>query len=130
MNYGAWYIAQVLDALTSNPEVWAKTALFVTYDENDGYFDHIVPPYVPKDANQGKSTVDTTLDYFPGNASYAAGHYGLGQRVPMIVVSPWSTGGFVNSEVFDHTSIIRFMERRFGVRTSTSRRGAAPSTTT
>lgn len=116
VNYGAWYIAQVIDALTSNPEVWAKTALFVTYDENDGYFDHIVPPYVPKDADQGKSTVDTSLDYFPGNASYAAGHYGLGQRVPMIVVSPWSTGGFVDSEVFDHTSIIRFMERRFGVR--------------
>ncbi|MGV2915572.1 phosphocholine-specific phospholipase C [Streptomyces alfalfae] len=115
VNYGAWYIAQVLDALTADPEVWARTALFVTYDENDGYFDHIVPPYAPKDAGQGKSTVDTTLDYFPGNASYAAGHYGLGQRVPMIVVSPWSTGGFVNSEVFDHTSIIRFMERRFGV---------------
>ncbi|MFD0549203.1 phosphocholine-specific phospholipase C [Streptomyces rectiviolaceus] len=116
VNYGAWYIAQVLDALTSNPAVWAKTALFITYDENDGYFDHIVPPYVPKDANQGKSTVDTALDYFPGNAQYAAGHYGLGQRVPMVVVSPWSTGGYVNSEVFDHTSIIRFMETRFGVK--------------
>ncbi|MGW2231960.1 phosphocholine-specific phospholipase C [Streptomyces formicae] len=116
VNYGAWYISQVLDALTSNPEVWAKTALFITYDENDGYFDHVVPPYVPKDANQGKSTVDTTLDYFPGSAGYAAGHYGLGQRVPMVVVSPWSTGGYVNSEVFDHTSIIRFMENRFGVK--------------
>lgn len=115
VNYGAWYIAQILDALTSNPEVWGKTALFLTYDENDGYFDHVVPPYTPKDANQGLSTVDTKLDYFPGNASYAAGHYGLGQRVPMLVISPWSTGGFVNSEVFDHTSIIRFMEKRFGV---------------
>ncbi|MFD8544089.1 phosphocholine-specific phospholipase C [Streptomyces sp. NPDC059649] len=115
VNYGAWYISQVLDALTSNPEVWSKTALFITYDENDGYFDHVVPPYVPSSASQGLSTVDTALDYFPGNASYSAGHYGLGQRVPMLVVSPWSTGGFVNSEVFDHTSIIRFMERRFGV---------------
>ncbi|MFE0137203.1 phosphocholine-specific phospholipase C [Streptomyces sp. NPDC059037] len=115
VNYGAWYIAQVLDALTSNPEVWAKTALFITYDENDGYFDHIVPPYVPSSASQGLSTVDTALDYFPGNASYAAGHYGLGQRVPMIVVSPWSTGGFVNSQVLDHTSILQFMEKRFGV---------------
>ena len=45
-NYGAWYISQVLDALTSNPEVWSRTALFVTYDENDGYFDH-VPPALP-----------------------------------------------------------------------------------
>ncbi|MFE0102022.1 phosphocholine-specific phospholipase C [Streptomyces sp. NPDC059009] len=116
VNYGAWYISQVLDALTSNPEVWAKTALFITYDENDGYFDHVVPPYVPKDASQGKSAVDTKLDYFPGDADYDEGVYGLGQRVPMIVVSPWSTGGFVNSEVFDHTSIIQFMEKRFGVK--------------
>ncbi|KIF77438.1 phospholipase C [Streptomyces sp. 150FB] len=114
-NYGAWYVSQVLDALTSNPEVWSKTALFITYDENDGYFDHVVPPFPPASAAQGLSTVDTTLDHFPGDSSHAAGPYGLGQRVPMLVVSPWSTGGFVCSEVFDHTSVIRFMERRFGV---------------
>ncbi|MFD5393617.1 phosphocholine-specific phospholipase C [Streptomyces sp. NPDC127097] len=114
-NYGAWYVSQVLDALTSNPEVWSKTALFITYDENDGYFDHVLPPFPPASADQGLSTVDTTLDSFGGNAKYSAGPYGLGQRVPMLVVSPWSTGGFVCSEVFDHTSIIRFMERRFGV---------------
>ncbi|MCX2179695.1 phospholipase C, phosphocholine-specific [Streptomyces sp. SKN60] len=115
-NYGAWYIAQVLDALTSNPDVWARTALFITYDENDGFFDHVVPPYVPASASQGLSTVSTTLDYFPGKTGYTAGPYGLGPRVPMIVVSPWSTGGFTCSETFDHTSIIRFMETRFGVR--------------
>ncbi|MFG2872519.1 phosphocholine-specific phospholipase C [Streptomyces sp. NPDC048338] len=114
-NYGAWYIAQVLDALTSDPEVWSRTALFITYDENDGYFDHVVPPYPPASAAQGLSTVDTSLDHFPGDARYAAGPYGLGQRVPMLVVSPWSRGGYVCSEVFDHTSVIRFMERRFGV---------------
>ncbi|MFI1968573.1 phospholipase C, phosphocholine-specific [Streptomyces cinnamoneus] len=115
-NYGAWYISQVLDALTSHPEVWSKTALFITYDENDGYFDHVVPPFPPASADQGLSTVDTALDHFAGNGRYGAGPYGLGQRVPMIVVSPWSTGGYVCSEVFDHTSVIRFMERRFGVR--------------
>ncbi|KUJ70462.1 phospholipase C, phosphocholine-specific [Streptomyces albus subsp. albus] len=114
-NYGAWYVSQVLDALTANPEVWSKTALFITYDENDGYFDHVVPPFPPASPAQGASTVDTTLDHFPGSARYAAGPYGLGQRVPMLVVSPWSTGGYVCSEVFDHTSIIRFLERRFGV---------------
>ncbi|MFF3753301.1 phosphocholine-specific phospholipase C [Streptomyces sp. NPDC002018] len=114
-NYGAWYISQVLDALTSNPEVWSRTALFITYDENDGYFDHVVPPCPPASAAQGASTVDTALDHFPGSGRYAAGPYGLGQRVPMLVVSPWSTGGYVCSEVFDHTSILRFMERRFGV---------------
>ncbi|NBE55654.1 phosphocholine-specific phospholipase C, partial [Streptomyces boluensis] len=114
-NYGAWYISQVLDALTSNPEVWAKTALFITYDENDGYFDHVVPPYPPADADQGRSTVDTSLDSYGGSISYGAGPYGLGQRVPMLVVSPWSTGGYVCSETLDHTSILRFMESRFGV---------------
>ncbi|MFH8786601.1 phosphocholine-specific phospholipase C [Streptomyces roseoverticillatus] len=115
VNYGAWYIAQVLDALTSNPEVWSRTALFITYDENDGYFDHVLPPFPPADAGRGLSTADASLDVFGGNARYGAGPYGLGQRVPMLVVSPWSTGGFVCSEVFDHTSVIRFMERRFGV---------------
>ncbi|MFF8376156.1 phosphocholine-specific phospholipase C [Streptomyces sp. NPDC015661] len=115
-NYGAWYIAQVLDALTSNPDVWARTALFITYDENDGFFDHVVPPYAPGSAAQGLSTASTTLDYFPGKTGYVAGPYGLGPRVPMIVVSPWSKGGYTCSETFDHTSVIRFMEARFGVR--------------
>ncbi|MER7763554.1 phospholipase C, phosphocholine-specific [Streptomyces sp. NPDC097619] len=115
-NYGAWYIAQVLDALTSNPEVWSRTALFITYDENDGFFDHVVPPYAPASAAQGLSTTATALDVFPGKTGYVAGPYGLGPRVPMLVVSPWSTGGFTCSETFDHTSVIRFMESRFGVR--------------
>ncbi|QKV73387.1 phosphocholine-specific phospholipase C [Amycolatopsis sp. Hca4] len=111
VNYGAWYIAQVLDALTANPDVWSKTALLITYDENDGFFDHVLPPY----ATAGQSTVDTAGEIFAGSASHPAGPYGLGQRVPMIVVSPWSKGGYVCSETFDHTSIIRFIERRFGV---------------
>ncbi|MFD7993866.1 phosphocholine-specific phospholipase C [Streptomyces mexicanus] len=114
-NYGAWYIAQVLDALTSVPEVWAKTALFITYDENDGFFDHVVPPFPPASAAQGRSTVDAAPDVFEGSSTNVAGPYGLGQRVPMLVVSPWSKGGYVCSETFDHTSVIRFMERRFGV---------------
>jgi phospholipase C len=114
-NYGAWYISQVLDALTSDPEVWSRTALFITYDENDGFFDHVVPPFPPQSADQGKSTVDVGPDLYQGDARRPAGPYGLGQRVPMIVVSPWSKGGYVCSETLDHTSIIRFMERRFGV---------------
>ncbi|MFE0255546.1 phosphocholine-specific phospholipase C [Streptomyces sp. NPDC059010] len=115
-NYGAWYIAQVLDALTSNPEVWSKTALFITFDENDGFFDHVVPPLPPKDASQGKSTVDVSLDLYKGDSKRPAGAYGLGPRVPMLVVSPWSKGGYVCSETLDHTSILRFMEARFGVK--------------
>jgi phospholipase C len=113
-NYGAWYVSQMLDALTSKPEVWSKTAFFLMYDENDGFFDHMVPPTPPQSRAQGLSTVDTANEIFPGNAHYAAGPYGLGLRVPMVVISPWSKGGWVNSEVFDHTSLIQFIERRFG----------------
>jgi phospholipase C len=132
---GADYTARVLDALTSNPEVWSKTVLFVNFDENDGFFDHLPPPAVPSytkwnaDPGQaelaGASTVDTTGEYHEYLASYnnnaeEAGllhrAYGLGPRVPMYVVSPWTKGGWVNSQTFDHTSVIRFIETRFGVR--------------
>ncbi|MFB9835570.1 phosphocholine-specific phospholipase C, partial [Actinoallomurus acaciae] len=115
-NYGAWYVSRILDTLTADPDVWSRTALFICYDENDGFFDHVVPPYAPGD--RARSTVDLTGELYrpPAGDGNAAGPYGLGQRVPMFVVSPWSTGGWVDSEVFDHTSIIRFMERRFGVR--------------
>ncbi len=112
-NYGAWYVSQILDALTSNPDVWGKTAFFLMYDENDGFFDHMVPPTPPESRAQGLSTVDTTNEIFQGNSKYAMGPYGLGVRVPMIVISPWSKGGWVDSELFDHTSLIRFIERRF-----------------
>jgi phospholipase C len=112
-NFGAWYVSQILDALTANPEVWSKTALFLMFDENDGLFDHMIPPTPPETRAQGLSNVDITNEIFPGSAKYAAGPYGLGVRVPMIVISPWSKGGWVNSEVFDHTSLIRFLEQRF-----------------
>ena len=119
-NYGAWYVSQMLDALTANPEVWSKTVFFYMFDENDGFFDHIVPPTPPMTRTQGISTVGTTNELFMGTASYPAssytpGPYGIGVRVPMMVVSPWSKGGYVNSQVFDHTSLIRFLETRFGV---------------
>jgi phospholipase C len=115
-NYGAWYVSQILDALTANPEVWSRTVFFLMFDENDGFFDHMVPPMPPATRAQGLSTVATTNEIYPGNKKYPSGPYGLGVRVPMIVISPWSKGGWVNSEVFDHTSLIRFVEQRFGVR--------------
>jgi phospholipase C len=119
-NYGAWYVSQMLDALTANPEVWSKTVFFYMFDENDGFFDHIVPPTPPRSRAEGISTVGTTNELFAGSPTFPAhdftpGPYGLGVRVPMIVISPWSKGGFVNSQVFDHTSLIRFVEQRFGV---------------
>ncbi len=113
-NYGAWYVDQVLQALTSNPEVWSKTVLLLTYDENDGLFDHMPPPYASSTSATGLSTVATTNEFFAGSGDNQPGPYGLGPRVPMIAISPWSKGGYVCSEVFDHTSIIRFIQQRFG----------------
>jgi phospholipase C len=119
--YGAWYTAGVLDALTSDPEVWSKTALLITFDENDGFFDHVVGPYPNVGALAGHSTVPLDNELFhgtagtPGGTNGVVGPYGLGVRVPLLVVSPWSRGGWVDSETFDHTSLIRFIEARFGV---------------
>jgi phospholipase C len=119
-NFGAWYVSQMLDALTANPDVWSKTVFFYMFDENDGFFDHMVPATPPQSRMEGISTVGAANELFTGSPSYPAsvytpGPYGLGVRVPMLVISPWSKGGWVDSEVFDHTSLIRFIERRFGV---------------
>jgi phospholipase C len=113
-NYGAYYVSEILNALTANPEVWSKTVFIIMYDENDGFFDHVVPPTPPQTAAQGLSNVSIVNEIFPGSAEYPSGPYGLGARVPMLVVSPWSKGGWVDSEVFDHTSLIRFVQKRFG----------------
>ncbi|NPD67430.1 phospholipase C, phosphocholine-specific [Lichenicola cladoniae] len=113
-NYGAWYVSQMLDILTANPDVWSKTVFLITYDENDGFFDHMVPPTPPQTKAHGQSTVSIVNEIYAGGTDAMAGPYGLGARVPMIVVSPWSKGGWVNSQLFDHTSIIRFIEQRFG----------------
>ena len=121
LNYGAWYISQVLSILVSNPELFSKTALIIDYDEADGSFDHIVPPTPPPTPAQGASTVGIENEIIPTPATanvepsgFQGGPIGLGTRVPLLVISPWSKGGYVVSQVFDHTSVIRFIEKRFG----------------
>ncbi|UEP51255.1 phospholipase C, phosphocholine-specific [Burkholderia ambifaria] len=125
---GAWYVQAVLDALTANPDVWSKTVLLINYDENDGFFDHMPSPAVPSRNADGSLAGGHTLaaadvaveyhDFAPATSSQPAADgrpYGPGPRVPMWVVSPWSRGGWVNSQVFDHTSTLLFLEKRFGV---------------
>jgi phospholipase C len=107
--YGASMIARLLEALASRPEVWSKTVFLLCYDENDGFFDHVPPPLPAVNEAMGQSTVDTIGE------SYQGIPVGMGPRVPMLVISPWSRGGKVNSQVFDHTSVIRLLEQRFGV---------------
>ncbi|MCD0502874.1 phosphocholine-specific phospholipase C [Bordetella petrii] len=127
---GAWFLQEVLDALTAVPEVWSKTVVLVNFDENDGYFDHVPSPSAPSrqldGTLAGKSTLsdaDMLHEYFDqpapdGSSSQPAADgrvYGPGPRVPLLVISPWSRGGWVNSQVFDHTSVLQFLEARFGV---------------
>lgn len=116
---GADYTAQVMDALTANPQVWAKTVFLINFDENDGYFDHVPPPAPPSLDASGQPlgfAEGAEAEYHQGDDPFKGRPYGLGPRVPMYVVSPWSRGGYVASEVFDHTSVIRFLETRFGVK--------------
>ena len=71
-DFGSWYVSQVIDILASNPDVWSKMALFITYDEEGGFFDHLVPPTPPQSRAQGRSTVETTNEIFPGDADHAS----------------------------------------------------------
>ncbi|MFC5742003.1 phosphocholine-specific phospholipase C [Dyella tabacisoli] len=101
--------ARLLTALAASPQVWANTVFILNYDENGGFFDHM-PPLVPPPSNSyGLSTVSVAGEVTGGKP------IGLGFRVPMTIISPWTQGGWVCSEVFDHTSVIRFLETRFGV---------------
>lgn len=122
--YGAWYLSEILDILTQNPEVWKKTIFIITYDENDGYYDH-VPPFSISDnkvPGTGKCApeIDTEIEHvrlanelaqgIPQNQAREA-PVGLGFRVPMIIASPWSRGGKVCSQLFEHTSTLQFLEK-------------------
>jgi phospholipase C len=102
---------QLLRTLVGNERIWAKTVLFVTWDENGAFFDHVAP-HTPPPGTKGEYVAVRPL---PADAQGIAGPIGLGFRVPMLIVSPFTRGGLVCSERFDHTSLMRFLERRFGV---------------
>ena len=107
---GADFVASKIEAIAANPDVWAKTAVILAYDENDGLFDHVAPP-TPPPGTPGEFVTWTSPGGTPGNGLPV----GAGFRVPAVVVSPWTAGGWVCSEPFDHTSALRFLERVTGV---------------
>jgi phospholipase C len=97
---GAAFVASKLNAIAANPDVWANTAFILNYDENDGLFDHVAPP-VPPPGTPGEFVKGLPI--------------GGGFRVPCIIVSPWTAGGWVCSQPFDHTSVLQFLEKLTGV---------------
>ncbi|RXF67870.1 phosphocholine-specific phospholipase C [Arcticibacter tournemirensis] len=121
--YGAWYVSEALDILTKNPDIWKKTIFILTYDENDGYFDH-VPPFTPPHSARPETGavskgIDTRAEWVTMDQEKARtdnvgsrreSPIGLGYRVPLVIASPWTKGGWVNSEVFDLTSSLQFLE--------------------
>jgi len=115
--YGTWYVSEAIDILTKDPEVWKKTIFILTYDENDGYFDHMPPYVVPKPNAADTGKVSTKIDVSADYENKKDSPIGLGYRVPMLVASPWSKGGYVNSQVFDHTSCLMFLEHFLGKKT-------------
>jgi phospholipase C len=131
--FGAWYVSEVMDILTQNPEQWKKTIFILAYDENDGYFDH-VPPFVAphptkKSTGLASSGIDLAVEYvtleeeaarmgFPEKYERESS-IGLGYRVPLVIASPWTRGGWVNSQVFDHSSCLMFLEKFLSQKKST-----------
>jgi phospholipase C len=112
---GEAYVQGVLNALWDNPELWAKTVVLINYDENDGFFDHVQPPVPPSGtAAEFLPAIQPITDGVPPAAGPPT-PIGLGPRVPMTVISPWSHGGWVDSQVYDHTSVLRFLQAWTGV---------------
>jgi phospholipase C len=111
---GAIGIVNLLRILTSNPQVWEKTAVIISYDENGGFFDHVTPP-TPPPGTPGEYIPDSVNINSVTGSGGVRGPVGLGYRVPCFVISPYSRGGLVAHETFDHTSQLRLIGKRFNV---------------
>jgi phospholipase C len=112
--FGENILSLIVTALTANSSLWADTALFVTFDENGGFFDHVPPATAPTGTPGEYVTAPAVPDPTVVGNPPITGPIGLGFRVPMLIVSPFGRGGFVSSDLFDHTSVLRFLEARFG----------------
>jgi phospholipase C len=108
---GEHAVRELIRMLISHGRTWRSTALFITWDENGGFFDHVAPPTAPA----GTPGEYLTVPDLTNSAGGIEGPIGLGFRVPLIVASPFARGGYVCSDTFDHTSLLRFIETRFGV---------------
>ena len=111
---GERFMAEVVHALMRAP-TWKNTALFITYDEHGGYYDHVPPPAAIKPDNDQPIPVPGLPPLLPGGFD----RYGF--RVPLLVVSPWARPGYVSNVVQDHTSLTAFIERKWNLPAMTYR---------
>ena len=111
---GERFVASVVNALVRAP-TWKSTALFITYDEHGGYYDHVPPPRAIRPDSIAPIQEASQPKLTPG----AYDRYGF--RVPLIVVSPWAKAGYVSQVVQDHTSITAFLERKWNLPAMTFR---------
>src|SRR6202166_1850840 len=112
--FGENILSLIVSTLSLNPALWAKTVLLVNYDENGGFFDHVPPATAPAGTPGEYVTAPPVPDPTVIGSPAINGPIGLGFRVPMLIISPFSRGGFVSADLFDHTSVLRFLETRFG----------------
>ena len=109
---GANFVASKLEAIASNQEMWESTVFILDYDENDGFFDHVTPITPPPGTPDEWVTAESNTGWTPGSDL----PIGSGFRVPALIVSPWTAGGYVYSGASDHTSVLRLLERLTGVK--------------
>jgi len=116
---GEHFMSTVVHAVMSS-SAWPKTALFINYDEGGGYYDHVPPP-------KAVTPDDTPPILKPGDPAGGYDRYGF--RVPLYVVSPWARKNYVSRVVQDHTSVLKFIERKFNLGAITRRDAAAADMT-
>ena len=111
MQVGQQFVERVVNAMFSSPQ-WGRSALFITYDEHGGYWDHVPPP---------PACVPDDIPPLLQSGDVVAGFDRYGIRVPAVVVSPYARRRYVSHRVYDHTSILRFIETRFDLPALTRR---------
>jgi phospholipase C len=115
------FLVQLINAVM-NSKYWKDTAIFVTYDDSDGWYDHVYPPIANPSALNAPASLPASNDALTGSgrcgvplADAVMGRCGYGPRLPLLVISPYARQNYVDHTVGDQTSILQFIEDNFGL---------------